>query len=68
MEDIEEAVVAIHINDLDKFEGQSKWSTGWFNIDHEFKKGKFSTLEPEFYKNICEKDIEGLEMERYKCF
>ena len=40
MEDIKEAVVTIRRKDSDKFEGHSKGSTGWFNLDHELKKKK----------------------------
>ena len=32
---MKEAVVKIRNKDLDNFEGQSKGSTGWFNLDHE---------------------------------
>ena len=33
---MKEEVVTIRKKDLDKFGGQSKGSTGWFNPDHEF--------------------------------
>ena len=33
LEDMKKAVVTIRRKDLDKFEGQSKVSTGWFNLD-----------------------------------
>ena len=33
-EDMKEAVVTIRSKYSDKFEGQSKGSTGWFNLDH----------------------------------
>ena len=36
LEDMKEAVVTTYGKDLDHFEGQSKVSTGWFNIDSEF--------------------------------
>ena len=36
LEDMKEAVVTIRRKDSDKFEGQSKGSTGWFNIDSDF--------------------------------
>ena len=36
LEYMREAVVTIRRKDSDKFEGHSKGSTGWFNIDHEF--------------------------------
>ena len=49
---MKEAVVTTRRKDSDKFESQSKVSTGWFNIDHEFLKRKFSTLKPEFYKTL----------------
>ena len=34
--DMKYAVVTIRRKDSDKFKGQSKGSTGWFNIGHEF--------------------------------
>ena len=36
LEEMKEAVVTICSKDLDKFEGNFKVSTGWFNLDHEF--------------------------------
>ena len=42
---MKEAVVTVCGKDSDKFEGQSKGSTGWFNIDNNFIRRKFSTLE-----------------------
>ena len=33
---MKEALVTIRRKDSDKFEGQYKLSTGWFNLDHEF--------------------------------
>ena len=68
LNDMKEAVVTIRRKDLDKFEGQYKGSTGWFNIDHEFLRKKFSTLEPDFYDFYYENDIEGQYMEPYKTF
>ena len=47
---MKEAVVTIYRKDSDKFEGQSKVSTGWFNLDSEFFNIKWYTLEPDFYK------------------
>ena len=47
--DMEEPVHTIHRKDLDNFQGQSKASTGWFDLDHEWSKRKFSTLKPGFY-------------------
>ena len=52
LEYMKKAVVTIRRNNSDKFEGQSKESTGWFNLDCEFLERKFSTLEPDFYKNL----------------
>ena len=52
LEDMKEAVVTISSKDSDKFEGQSKGSTGWFNIDHDFLKIKISSLGPDFHKNF----------------
>ena len=49
---MEEAVVTIRGKCSDKFEGQSKGSTKWFNLDHEFFLIKISTLEPDFYKEF----------------
>ena len=56
---MKEAVVIIRRKDSDKFEGQSKGSTGCFNIYREFFKRNFSTLGPEFYLKLNENDIEG---------
>ena len=36
LEDMKEEVVTIRRKDSDKFEGESKGSTGWFNLDREF--------------------------------
>ena len=49
LENMIEVVVRICRKDSDKFEGQYKGSTRWFNIDHEFKRIKISTLEPGLY-------------------
>ena len=62
MDDMKEAVVTIRSKDSDKFEGQSKGTIGWFNLDHEFLKRNFSTLEPDFYKCFYEKDIKVQDM------
>ena len=43
------AVVTICRENLDNFEGQSKGSTGWFTLDHEFLERNFPTPEPDFY-------------------
>ena len=43
LEDMKEAVIKICGKDSDKFEGRSKGSTVWFNIDHEFLKRKLYT-------------------------
>ena len=67
MNDIEDPVHTIRRNYLDQFQGQSIVSTGWFNLDHEWLKRKFSTLEPDFYKKI-ENNIEGQYIETYKTF
>ena len=55
LEDTKEAVVTIYRKDSDKFEGQYKGSTGWFNLDHDYFKRKFSTLEPDLYKNFMKR-------------
>ena len=49
---MKEAVVTIRRRDPDKFEGQSKGYTGWFNLDHEFIEIKLSALEPDLYKKF----------------
>ena len=49
LDDMKEAVVTIYVKDLYNSDGQSKGSTGWFNLNHEFLRRKFSTLEPDFY-------------------
>ena len=65
---MKEAVVKICRKDSDKFEGQSKGSTGWADLDSEFFKISFSTIVPELYKDIYERDIDGQDMELYKTF
>ena len=52
LDDMEEPVFTIRRKYLDNFHGQYTVSTGWFNLDHEWLKGKFSTLKPDFYKNF----------------
>ena len=52
LDDMKEAVVKIRRNNLDNFEGQSKGSTGWFNLDHEFLKRKFLHLNRTSIKNF----------------
>ena len=52
MEYTKKAVVTIIRKDSDKFVGQYKGYTRWFNLDHEFLKRKVSTLEPYFYKFV----------------
>ena len=68
LEDMKEAVVTICRKDSDKFEGQYKGSKIWFNLDRQFFRGKISTIEPDFYRKLYEKDIEGKYMELYKKF
>ena len=63
---MKDAVVTIIREDSDKFKGQSKGSAGWFNFDIESLKRKFSALEPDFYKNLYEEDIEDHDMELYE--
>ena len=52
LEDMKEVVVTIRGKYSDKFEGQYKGYTGWFNPDHDFLKRNISTLEPDFYKTL----------------
>ena len=68
LEGMKEAVVMICRKDSDKFEGQSKGYMGWFNLDRDYFKRKFSTLEPDLYEKLYEKDIEVQDMEAYKTF
>ena len=68
LDDMKEAVFKIYRKCSDHFEGQSKGSTGWFNLDHEFLKRKLTTLESYFYKCFYEKDIEVEDMKPYKTF
>ena len=63
---MEEPVHAIYRKGLDKFQWHSTGWTGWFKLNNENLKRKFSTLEPNFYKRIFEKDIEGQDIEKYK--
>ena len=60
-------MVTIRRKYLNNFHGQSTASTGWFNLDHEWSKRIFSTLEPDFYKKF-ENNIEGLDIEAYTNF
>ena len=48
LNDMKEAVVTIRGKDSDNFEGQSKVSIGWFNINHELKKESFLHLNRTF--------------------
>ena len=45
---MKEVVVTIPRKDLYNFQGQSKGSTGWFNLNHEFLRRNVSSLEPDF--------------------
>ena len=67
MKDIKGEVVTICRKDSYKFKGRPKGSTGWYNLDHDFLRRRFSTLEPDFYKNY-KKDIESVNMEPYRNF
>ena len=44
LEDMKEAVVTIRTKYSDKFQGQSKGSTKWFNLDHDFLEESFLHL------------------------
>ena len=68
LNEMEEPVHTIHRKCWDNFQGQYTGSTGWINLDHEWLKIKFSTLEPDFYKRLFEKDIEGQDIDTYKTF
>ena len=61
-------MVTICRNDFDNFQGQYTASTGLFNLDNEWLKRKFSTLEPDFYKKLFENNIEGQYIKTYKTF
>ena len=65
---MEEVVVLIRGNDLDKFQGQYAGSTGWLNIDHEWSKINVSIIEPDFYKRLFRNNIEGKDINTYKNF
>ena len=67
LNDMEDPVHMIRAKDLDKFQGQSIGSTGWFKLDQGWLKIKFSTLEPDFYKKGL-KNIEGQDIEAHKNF
>ena len=53
---------------MDNFQERSTESAGWFNLDCEWIKRKFSTLETDFYKKRSEKNIEGQDIKAYKIF
>ena len=65
---MKQAVVTMCRKDSDKFQSQYKGSIGWFNLDHNFLRRNFYTLEPDFYDKQYEKDIEDVDMEPYKTF
>ena len=44
LDDMKGSVVAIYKKYSDNFEGQSKGSTGWFNLDHDFFSESFLHL------------------------
>ena len=52
MDYIDGIVVKIRRNNSDNFKGHSAGSTGWFNLDCEWLKETFYTLEPDFYKKL----------------
>ena len=68
LDDMKEAMIRICRKDSDNFEGHSKGYTLCFNLDNEFLKGKFSTIEVELYEKLYKKDIKGLDMEPSKTF
>ena len=41
------------------FQGKSARSNHWFDIDIEWVEGNFSTREPQFYKRLFQRNIEG---------
>ena len=49
---MKQEVVTILRKDLYQFEGQPKGFTGWFKLDSGFLKTTFSTINPEFYKEL----------------
>ena len=67
LDDIKEAVFMICRKNLDNFQDQSTGSTDWFNIDCEWLKEMYYTLEPDFYF-YKKKNIEGEDIEPYKIF
>ena len=65
---MKEAVVTICEKDSDKFEGQSKGSTGWFNLDSEFIKRKKYTIELDFLKIFMKRILKVKTWNRIKRF
>ena len=65
---MKQTVVTICRKYSNHFEGQSKRYTGWFNLDHEFLRRKFSTLETDLYTKLYEKNMGGQDMKPYKMF
>ena len=61
-------MVTIRRKDSNNFEVQSKGSTGWFDLDHEFLKRKFSTLKPDFYKNFMKRTLKVKTWNHIKSF
>ena len=65
---MEEPVLMISKKGVDNYYGKSKASTGLFNLDHEWFKIKFSTLEPDIWIETFENIIEGQDIRTYKIF
>ena len=65
---MEEPVFTIRRNNLDKFQGQSTASMGWFNLDHEWLKRKFSTLQTDFYKSFLKRILKVKIFKTYQNF
>ena len=65
---MKEAVVTVFRKDSDNVDVQSKGSTGWFNLDHEFFLINISTLEPDFYKKLYENILKVYTWNRIKPF
>ena len=68
LEYMKEAVVTIHGKDSDKFMGQSKGSTGWFNLDRKFLKENRLHLNQTSIKNFMKRILKVQTCNRIKPF
>ena len=50
------------------FQGKSVISRRWFNLDHEWLKENFMTLEPDFYRKMYQTEFRGDDTKTFQMF